>query len=161
MANILPACSTPAAIFRASTARRASLRSTGIMPNAGNSRRVFQLSRYSTLPTKLSVRRTVMISTTESKNETWLEARIAGPRHGSRSPPSTRTRHSRRYSGVAISLASAYPGPNRSIDGGPPGPTTLWRVELLRDGRHRPTPNADGHQSDRGIAESVPPTVDD
>jgi hypothetical protein len=32
----------------------------------------------------------------------------------------------------------------------------LHRVALFRDVRHRPTPNADGHQSDRGIAESVP-----
>ena len=77
-------------------ARRPSLRSTGIMPIAGSSRRVVQLSRYSTLPTKLSVRRTVMINTTESKNETWFAARIAGPKLGSRSPPSTRTRHSMR-----------------------------------------------------------------
>src|SRR4029453_14707993 len=132
------------------------------MPKAGNSRRVFQLSRYSTLPTKLSVRRTVMINTTESKNETWLAARIAGPRRGSCSRPSTRTRHSRRYSGVAISRTSAYPGPNRSIDGGPPGPNTLRRVELSRDLRHRPPPNAGGHQSDEELAGlAPPPTVDD
>src|SRR5215213_1615387 len=161
MANMPPARSTPAAILRAATARRPSLRSTGIMPNAGNNRRVFQLSRYSTLPTKLSVRRTVMINTTESKKETWLAARIAGPRRGSCSPPSTRTRHSRRYSGVPISLASPYPGPNRASDAGPSDPSALRRVELCRDLRHRPTPNADGHQSDRTIAESVPPTVDD
>src|SRR5215207_1187373 len=162
MANIPPLRRTPAAILRAATARRPSRRSTGIMPNAGNSRRVFQLSRYSTLPTKLSVRRAVMISTTESKNATWLAARIAGPRRGSGSPPSTRTRHSRRYNGVAISLASPYPGPNRAIDAGPPGRSALRRVELCRDLRNRPTPNADGHQSDRPITESVPaPTVDD
>ena len=134
----------------------------GNLPNAGNSRRVFQLSRYSPLPTKLRVRRTVMISTTESKKATWLAARIAGPRRGSRSPPSTRTRQSRRYSGVAISLANAYPGPNCSIGRGPPGPSTLRRVALSRDVRHQSTPNADGHQSDWGLAESVPPpTLDD
>jgi hypothetical protein len=70
MANMLPARRTPAAILSAAMARRPSLRSTGIMPSAGSSRRVVQLSRYSALPTKLSVRRTVMINTTESKNET-------------------------------------------------------------------------------------------
>ena len=131
------------------------------MPNAGNSRRVFQLSRYSTLPTKLSVRRIVMINTTESKNETWSAARIAGPRRGSRSAPSTRTRQKRRYGGVAISLASAYQGPNCSTDGGSARSERLVGVELCCDLRHRPTPSADGHQSDGGIADSVPaPTVD-
>ena len=54
----------------------------------GSRRRVFQLSRYSALPTKLSVRRIAMTNTTESKNETWFAARIR-PRRGNCSPPST------------------------------------------------------------------------
>ena len=38
----------------------------------------------------------------------------------------------------------------------------MRRVELLFEVRHRATPNADGHQSDRGTAESMPPpTLDD
>src|SRR6187200_1578310 len=151
MANMLPARRTPAASFNAAMARRPSPRSTGIMPSAGSSRRVVQLSRYSTLPTKLSVRRTVMINTTESKNETWFAARIAGPRRGSRSPPSTRTRHSVRYSGVAISLAIAYPGPNRPIGNGLTDAAPLPDVDSLRNRRSRPIPSADGHQSDRLI----------
>ena len=75
------------------------MRLTGIIPSAGRRWRVRQLSRYSALPTKLSGRRTAMISATESKNEMWLAAMMAGPRAGTCSSPSIRIGHSSRYNG--------------------------------------------------------------
>jgi len=113
----------------------------------------------STLPTKLSVRRTAMISTTESKNETWLAAMIAGPVRGSCSPPSTRTRHRTWYSGVTSNCADAYTGPNRLLGRGAAGATILNQAGSLR---HGPGESAESHQSDRRTeATAAAPTMGD
>ena len=60
---------------------------------------------------------------------------------------------------MAISLARTYPGPNRCTGGGPAGPTGVRRVDLRRDVRQRPTPSADGHQSDPWTAAPAPSVV--
>ena len=109
------------------------------------------------MPTKLSVRRTAMISATESKNETWLAAMIAGPVRGSCSPPSTRTRHRTWYSGVTSNRTNAYTGPNRLLGCGAAGATILNQAGSLR---HGPGESAESHQSDRGTeATAAAPTT--
>ena len=105
---------------------RPDCRSTGIMPSAGRRRRVFQLSRYSALPTKLTGRRMAMMIATESKNETWLAAMMAGPSAGTCSSPSTRTHHSARYTGQTATLAAPASQPVRAapfVGGERPAPT--------------------------------------
>ena len=59
---------------------------------------------YSALPRKNARRGIDCNRATESKNEMWLAATIAPPADGIRSRPSTRTRSSPRYSGVATAL---------------------------------------------------------
>ena len=61
----------------------------GIMPIAGKRKRVFQLSRYSALPTKTTRRGSRAINNTESRKEMWLGARMAGPSMGTFSRPVT------------------------------------------------------------------------
>ena len=121
MANSPDRASTPAAICSAPRAWRPDVRLTGIIPSAGRRWRVRQLSRYSALPTKLSGRRTAMINATESKNEMWLAAMIAGPRAGTCSKPSIRIGHSSRYSGrTATRAGSGQPaGPEAARLGSP------------------------------------------
>ena len=70
-----------------------------------------------------------MMSATESKNETWLAAMMAGPSAGTCSRPSTRTHQSARYTGQTASFAAPASQPVRAepfVDvagaAGDPGP---------------------------------------
>ncbi len=61
-------------------------------PFALKNQATFQLSKYSALATYRTRRGTTRGRKNESQNEIWFEARMAGPRGGMCSRPSTRTR---------------------------------------------------------------------
>ena len=77
----------------------------GIIPQAGKMYLVFQLSRYSALPTNIIWRPRMPMSNAESRNEMWFGAMIAGPSSGTFSNPTSFVGHTNFDAGRSRALA--------------------------------------------------------
>src|ERR687897_439369 len=111
MPNSSPDSRTRAAVSSARLLASPPERSRGIMPSAGNRCLVFQLSRYSALPTKVIRRGSTDGSRNESITDTWLGQTRAPPRAGMFSVPSTWTRQPNRSAGVSTARATGNSHP--------------------------------------------------
>src|SRR5581483_10201155 len=108
MPNMWPALSTSIAESSARWDADPPPRRMGIWPTARKIHAVLGSSKYSALATNVIRRRRTSGKNTESQNDTWLLARIAGPAVGTNSAPSTRTRKKKRRIGVRIVFITQY-----------------------------------------------------
>ena len=80
----------------------------GIWPRARKIHAVFFFSKYSALATKVIRRLSTRGRKTESENDKWLLARMAGPSVGTCSGSFGLTLNSTRRSGVRMALRTQY-----------------------------------------------------